>query len=169
MGLESLIREVYILETETTENKKEYHKEGGGVLMNKKQSILLQEAKNRVEKSYFPFYSVLMIFTSIFYGVYIYLNNGYVVNTIDQHFNFITEGVLSVLTIMSGIALVIGLLSKNGHVRRFGVVLMSFTWGLIFMLALIWSLNAGYPDPNFIIYGQFLLLCLIASYKGDFH
>lgn len=137
--------------------------------MNKRQRVLLQEAEEKVEKGYFPFHSTLITFTSIFYGVYVYFNGGYIVNTIDPHFNFITEGIISVLTIMSGIVLIIGLLSKNGHIKRTGVVLMSFTWGLIFTLTLIWSLGAGYPAPNFIIYGYFLLSCLIVSYKGDFH
>lgn len=138
--------------------------------MDKKQrGLLLQEADKKVEKGYFPFHSALITFTSIFYGVYVYFNAGFIVKTIDPHFNFITEGVISVLTIMSGIVLAIGLLSKNGRIKRTGIVLMSFTWGLIFTLALIWSINAGYPAPDFIIYGYFLLSCLIVSYKGDFH
>ena len=138
--------------------------------MNKKQkNLLLQEAEEKVEKGYFPFHTSLITLTSIFYGLYVYFNAGYIINTIDPHFNFITEGVISVLTIMSGIVLIIGLLTKNGHVKRIGIVLMSFIWGLIFTLTLIWSLGAGYPAPNFIIYGYFLLSCLIVSYKGDFH
>lgn len=138
--------------------------------MNKKQkSLLLQEADNKVENGSFTFHSSLIALTSMLYGLYVYFNAGYIVNTIDPHFNFITEGIISALTVMSGIVLIIGLLSKNGHIKRTGVVLMSFTWGLIFTLTLVWSLTAGYPAPNFIIYGYFLLSCLIVSYKGDFH
>lgn len=138
--------------------------------MNKKQkNLLLQEAEEKVENGSFPFHGSLMALTSMLYGLYVYFNAGYIINTIDPHFNFITEGIISFLTVTSSVILLIGLSNKNGHIKRTGVVLMSFTWGLIFTLTLVWSLTAGYPAPNFIIYGYFLFSCLIVSYKGDFN
>lgn len=136
--------------------------------MDREQRILLQKAQKKVDKGHFPFYGFSLALMSVIYGAYVYFNGGYLVKTIDIRFNFITEEIISMTTILAGLIKLAGIAFNSGLVKRIGIVLLSFVWGVVFTLATVWALGVGYPAPTFIIYGFVLAICLRVSYKGDF-
>lgn len=137
--------------------------------MDYRQRQLLRQAEKKVQRGKFAVYGFGLALMSIIYGAYIHFNGGYLVNTIDARFNFITEDIVVFGTLLAGLIKIYGVLFNNGWAKRIGIIVLSFVWAVIFMLSSLWAIGAGYPSPNFIIYGFVLFICLRVSHKGDFN
>lgn len=105
---------------------------------------------------------------SILYGLFIIFYNGYFTGLIERYVSMDDENAIGVALVIVGLIKLIGLIINNTFLKRLGIYLLSFVWGALLGVSLVYSFGVGYPNPMPIFMGKIVWDCWRVALKGDF-
>ncbi len=126
--------------------------------------------QNKKEKrtSKLRFTSYLVSVVSILLAIFIFLAPGWLMSVTQPFLQFIVyEDLTAAMLFIPGVLEIAGMHAGVEKFRHFGVYALSFTWGGLFLVSLVYSFGIGYPDPWFIFTGAILALCWHVALRSD--
>lgn len=132
--------------------------------MANKVSEKLKEEKYQAKQSYF--WGMAIAIGSVMDGVHLLMYESVIVDRLNAYFLGADENIFGVMLVLFGMIKLIGILIDNVIMRRVGIVGLSMVWGMLWVVALMFSFGIGYPNTAYISNGMMLVGCLRVSYRG---
>lgn len=132
--------------------------------MANKVSEKLKEEKYQAKQSYF--WGMSIAIGSVMNGLHLLMYESVIVDRLNAYFLGADENIFGVALVLFGVIKLIGILIDNVIMRRVGIVGLSMVWGMLWVVALMFSFGIGYPNSAYISNGMMLVGCLRVSYRG---
>ena len=132
--------------------------------MANKVSEKLKEEQYQAKPSYF--WGTAVAIGSVMNGLHLLMYESVIVDQLNAYFLGADENIFGVALVLFGMIKLIGILIDNVIMRRVGIVGLSMVWGMLWVVALMFSFGIGYPNSAYISNGMMLVGCLRVSYRG---
>ena len=132
--------------------------------MANKVSEELKEEQQHVKTSYF--WGMTIAIVSVMQGFHLLFYDGVIVDRLDAYLLGTNEDIFGVVLVLFGAIKLIGIMIDSVNMRAVGVVGLSIAWGMLWVVALMFSFGIGYPNTAYISNGLMLVACLRVSYRG---
>lgn len=83
----------------------------------------------------------------------------------DAYFLGINEDVFGFLLVFFAVVKLLGIIADSFKMRSIGIVGLSIIWGMLTVIAVMFSFGIGYPSTAYLSNGFVLVACLRISYK----
>lgn len=129
----------------------------------------LEEAYQK-EKAKNPsdFWGSLIAVASIWYGIFVFLVDGYLIAHAEPYMARLPEDTIGIGLIILGIMKMIGLISHHKLLKKIAIWGLSGIWTGLFVIATAFSFGTGYPHPSYIFMAFLMISCFRVSFKGDY-
>lgn len=124
----------------------------------------LKEEKRQVKPSYF--WGVTVAIISLLNGLHLLFYEAVIVDRLNAYFLGVNEDIFGVVLVLFGGIKLVGVLIDSVTMRAVGIVGLSVTWGMLWVVALMYSFGLGYPSTTYLSNGMMLVACLRVSYRG---
>ena len=132
--------------------------------MANKVSEKLKEEQHQVKPSYF--WGITLAIVSVMNGLHLLFYDGVIVDRLDAYFLGANEDIFGLALVLFGTIKLIGIVIDSVNMRGVGIVGLSITWGMLWVVALMYSFGLGYPSTTYLSNGMMLVACLRVSYRG---
>lgn len=132
--------------------------------MANKVSEKLKEEKYQAKQSYF--WGMAIAIVSVMNGLHLLFYEDVIVDRLNAYFLGVDENIFGVVLVLFGTIKLIGILVDSVIMRRVGIVGLSIVWGMLWVVALMYSFGLGYPSTVYLSNGMMLVACLRVSYRG---
>ena len=132
--------------------------------MANKVSEELKVKQYQAKQSYF--WGVAIAIGSVMNGIHLLMYESVIVDRLNAYFLGADENIFGALLVLFATIKLIGILIDNVIMRRVGIVGLSIVWGMLWVVALMYSFGIGYPSSAYISNGMMLVGCLRVSYRG---
>lgn len=132
--------------------------------MANKVSEELKVKQHQAKSSYF--WGMAIAIGSLMNGVHLLMYESVIVDRLNAYFLGADENIFGALLVLFGTIKLIGILIDSVIMRRVGIVGLSMVWGMLWVVALMFSFGIGYPNSAYISNGMMLTGCLRVSYRG---
>ena len=132
--------------------------------MANKVSEELKVEQYQAKQSYF--WGVAIAIGSVMNGIHLLMYESVIVDRLNAYFLGADENIFGALLVLFATIKLIGILIDNVIMRRVGIVGLSIVWGMLWVVALMYSFGIGYPSSAYISNGMMLVGCLRVSYRG---
>ena len=132
--------------------------------MANKVSEELKVKQYQAKPSYF--WGVAIAIGSVMNGIHLLMYESVIVDRLNAYFLGADENIFGALLVLFATIKLIGILIDNVIMRRVGIVGLSIVWGMLWVVALMYSFGIGYPSSAYISNGMMLVGCLRVSYRG---
>lgn len=124
----------------------------------------IKEEQANIKVSYF--WGRLIAIISLVNGAHILYFSEVLTERLDAYFLMINEDIFGILLVLFAVIKLIGIISENFQMRAVGIIGLSILWGMLTIVAVMFSLGIGYPDNAYLSNLMMLVACLRVSYKG---
>lgn len=135
-----------------------------GVKVRNKVSEELKVEQQQLKPSYF--WGVTVSIISLLNGLHLLFYEGVIVDRLNAYFLGANEDIFGVVLVLFGGIKLIGVLIDSVTMRAVGIVGLSVIWGMLWVVALMFSFGIGYPNTAYLSNGMMLIACLRVSYRG---
>ena len=132
--------------------------------MANKVSEKLKEEQHQVKPSYF--WGMTVAIVSVLNGFHLLFYESVIVDRLEVYFLGVAEDVIGIALVFFCTIKLIGIMIDSVNMRAIGVVGLSIAWGMLWVVALMFSFGIGYPSTAYISNGLMLVACLRVSYRG---
>ena len=132
--------------------------------MANKVSEELKVKQYQAKQSYF--WGVAIAIGSVMNGIHLLMYESVIVDRLNAYFLGADENIFGALLVLFATIKLIGILIDNVIMRRVGIVGLSIVWGMLWVVALMYSFGIGHPSSAYISNGMMLVGCLRVSYRG---
>ena len=132
--------------------------------MANKVSEKLKEEQLQAKPSYF--WGMMVAIISVMNGFHLLFYESVIVDRLDVYFLGANEDIFGIALVLFSAIKLIGILLDSVNMRGVGIVGLSVTWGMLWVVALMFSFGIGYPDTAYLSNGMMLVACLRISYRG---
>lgn len=129
-----------------------------------KVSEKLKEEQQQAKPSYF--WGVTVGIISLLNGLHLLFYEAVIVDRLNAYFLGVNEDIFGVVLVLFGGIKLVGVLIDSVTMRAVGIVGLSVTWGMLWVVALMYSFGLGYPSTTYLSNGMMLVACLRVSYRG---
>ena len=112
------------------------------------------------------FWGMTIAIVSVMQGFHLLFYDSVIVDRLDAYLLGTNEDIFGVVLVLFGAIKLIGIVIDSVNMRAVGVVGLSITWGMLWVVALMFSFGIGYPNTAYISNGLMLVACLRVSYRG---
>ena len=132
--------------------------------MENKVSEKLKEELEQEKPSYF--WGMTIAIASVMNGFHLLFYPSVLSERLDAYFLGANEDIFGVALALFGIIKIIGVIIDSENMRGVGIVGLSIVWGMLWVVAMMFSFGIGYPSTTYLTNGMMLVACLRVSYRG---
>ena len=132
--------------------------------MANKVSEKLKEELEQEKPSYF--WGMTIAIVSVMNGLHLLFYPSVLSERLDAYLLGVNEDIFGVTLVLFGAIKLIGIVIDSVNMRRVGIVGLSVVWGMLWVVALMFSFGIGYPSTTYLSNGLMLVACLRISYRG---
>lgn len=125
----------------------------------------LNQARKKMKP---PFWGAAIAIVSILQGEFIMRVDGYLLEHSEPYLQNLPEELIGLILVIFGAVKLIGLISRNNRIKKYGILGLSSVWTGLFIISFTYSFGTGFPHPSWILYGLAVAVCYRVSLKGDF-
>lgn len=138
-------------------------------MMKNKKLVKEIEGELRKNENRFNVLGFILATTSIFKGTFILHHEGFFLNYVEPYLKNLPENLIGSLILIAGIIKLIGVVTRNKQLKRYGIWLLCFFWWFQFGLAFSYSFGTGYPHDSWIYTFCIASICIYEAKKGVFY
>ena len=132
--------------------------------MANKVSEKLKEELEQEKPSYF--WGMTIAITSVMNGFHLLFYPSVLSDRLETYLLGVNEDLFGLALVMFGVVKIIGIIIDNVNMRGIGIVGLSIVWGMLWVVAMMFSFGIGYPSTAYLTNGLMLVACLRVSYRG---
>ena len=132
--------------------------------MANKVSEKLKEELEQEKPSYF--WGMTIAIVSVMNGFHLLFYPSVLSERLDVYLLGVNEDIFGVALVLFGAIKLIGIMIDSVNMRGVGIVGLSIVWGMLWVVALMFSFGIGYPSTTYLSNGLMLVACLRISYRG---
>lgn len=132
--------------------------------MANKVSEKLKEEQHQMKPSYF--WGMTIAIASVMNGFHLLFYESVIVERLEAYMLGVNEDIFGIALVLFGLIKLIGIVVDSWLMRGVGIVGLSIIWGMLWVVALMFSFGIGYPSTTYISNGVMLVACLRVSYRG---
>ena len=129
---------------------------------------LEEQKKQKKQTNRVRYLGTSVAITSILYGIFIVCYDGYFINLLQPYISTLPENLIGAALLLAGFAKAIGIATGNAFLKRHSIYALSFLWGGLTAVGVLYSFGIGYPSAVYIFTAKILADCLRISFKGDY-
>ena len=112
------------------------------------------------------FWGMTVAIVSLLNGFHLLFYESVLVDRLEAYFLGANEDIFGVALVFFGAIKLIGIMIDSVNMRAVGIVGLSVSWGMLWVVALLFSFGIGYPSTAYLSNGMMLVACLRISYRG---
>ena len=130
----------------------------------------LDRERSRVHKAdNYAWLGLILATISLLYGEFIVRVDGFFLQHTEPYFKWLPENFIGILLMAAGLIKLIGVLTRNKRLKRYGIwALCGLWWGMV-GIAWGYSFGSGYPHPSWIYMLGYALICSYEARRGVFY
>ena len=132
--------------------------------MANKVSEKLKEELEHEKPSYF--WGMTIAISSVLNGFHLLFYPSVLSDRLDVYLLGANEDIFGVALVLFGVVKIIGIIIDSENMRGVGIVGLSIVWGMLWVVAMMFSFGIGYPSTTYLTNGLMLVACLRVSYRG---
>ena len=134
----------------------------------KDEQLMKEINQERKRKPPLAFWGLLVALQTVMMGLFIINIDGYLTAHSEPYLT-LPENIIGLFAVVVGCIKIIGVLTNNKAMKRWGIWLLAAFWGGLFFISATYSFGSGYPHESYIYSFGLMAASWRISLKGDFY